>query len=85
MSIRTTVTLDEDVLESARSFSRQRGIPFRQALNELVRRGAHSELEAEAAAAHPFRVEPQHMGFHAGLNYDDVSELLEHLEGPTHR
>ncbi len=39
MSIRTTVTLDEDVLESARNFSRQRRIPFRQALNELVRRG----------------------------------------------
>jgi hypothetical protein len=86
MSIRTTVTLDDDVLESARSFSRERGIPFREALNELVRRGAHSELEAEAAqASNPFRVEPQHMGFLAGLNYDDVSELLEHLEGPTHR
>jgi len=84
MSIRTTVTLDEDVLESARSFSRQRGIPFRQALNELVRRGVQSEFQA-GAAVRPFRVEPQHMGFRTGLNYDDVSELLEHLEGPSHR
>ena len=80
------MTLDEDVLESARIFSRERGIPFRQGLNELVRRGVQSELEAKAAqAAQPFRVEPQHMGFRGGLNYDDVSELLEHLEGPTHR
>jgi hypothetical protein len=86
MSIRTTVTLDEDVLESARGFSRKRGIPFRQALNDLVRRGLRSELAADAAQAkQPFRVEPQHMGYHAGLNYDDVSELLEHLEGPSHR
>jgi hypothetical protein len=86
MSIRTTVTLDEDVLESARSFSRQHGIAFRQALNELVRRGILFEKEAETAqAAQPFRVEPQHMGFRAGLNYDDVSELIEHLEGPSHQ
>jgi hypothetical protein len=85
MSIRTTVTLDEDVLESARNFGRQHGIPFRQALNELVRRGVHFEREAQAETPEPFRVEPRHMGFRAGLNYDDVSELLEHLEGPSHR
>jgi len=86
MSIRTTVTLDEDVLESARNFSRQRGIPFRQALNELVRRGVQSEIAAERTQTiQPFRVEAQHMGFRTGLNYDDVSELLEHLEGPANR
>ena len=68
MSIRTTVTLDEDVLESARNFSRQRGIPFRQALNELVRRGVRSESEVETAqTVQPFRVEPQHNGFSYGV------------------
>jgi hypothetical protein len=86
MSIRTTVTLDEDVIDSARRFSRQRSIPFRQALNELVRRGAQAESEATAAqVAQPFRVEPQPMGYRTGLNYDDASELLEHLEGAFHR
>ena len=36
MSIRTTVTLDEDVHKRTHDFSRKRGIPFRHALNELV-------------------------------------------------
>jgi hypothetical protein len=82
MRIRTTVVLDEDVLESVRAFSRQWGIPFRQALNDLVRRG----LAADATQAkQPFHVEPQHLGYRAGLNYDDVIELLEHLEGPAQR
>lgn len=82
MSIRLTVTLDEDVLEGARALSRERRSPFRQALNDLARRGLDAELAADATQAkQPFRVEPQHMGYRAGLNYDDVSELVEHLEG----
>ena len=39
MSIRTTVTLDEDVFERTMDLSKARGIPFRQALNDLVRAG----------------------------------------------
>lgn len=39
MSIRTTVTLDEDVLERVKQESRARGASFRDTLNELVRTG----------------------------------------------
>jgi hypothetical protein len=83
MSIRTTVTLDEDVLDRAKDFSRTRGLPFRQALNDLVRAG----LQAEAARRpkRPFRIEPKHMGYRRGLNYDRIGELLELGEGERHR
>jgi len=83
MSIRTTVTLDKDVYDRTRDFSKARGIPFRQALNELVRTG----LVAEAAPRpkKPFKIKPFHMGVIPGLNYDDIEGLLEYGEGPYHR
>ena len=83
MSIRTTVTLDNDVSRRARDFSAARGVPFRQALNDLVRAG----LQAETASPpkRSFRIEPKHMGFRPGLNYDHTGGLLELGEGESHR
>jgi hypothetical protein len=83
MSIRTTVTLEDDVLERAKKFSQKRGIPFRQALNDLVRAG----LQAESAAAprKPFKIKPRHMGVMPGISYDNIERLLEIGEGERHR
>ena len=83
MSIRTTVTLDQDVYDRAKDFSKARGIPFRVALNELVRQG----LVAEAAPrpTKPFKIKPFHLGQIPGVNYDCTGELLEFAEGPYHR
>ena len=83
MSIRTTVTLDDDVLERAKDFSKARGLPFRRALNELVRAGLRAETAARPKRA--FRVEPRHMGLRPGLSYDNIEALLEFGEGERHR
>jgi hypothetical protein len=83
MSIRTTVTLDQDVYDRARDFSKARGIPFRQALNELVRNG----LLAGSAPRpkQPFKIKPFRLGLRPGLSYDNIEALLEYGEGPYHR
>ena len=39
MSIRTTLTLDEDVYERLQQASRSRGLPFKQTLNDVIRVG----------------------------------------------
>jgi hypothetical protein len=83
MSIRTTVTLDDDVVERAKRFSQRRGIPFRQALNDLVRTGLRAESTAKPRPA--FRIEPKHMGVRPGLSYDNIEALLEIGEGEGHR
>jgi hypothetical protein len=83
MSIRTTVTLDDDVIERVRRHARSLGRPFRETLNELLRTGL---LAAEARpAGKRFRIKPFHMGYRPELNYDDVESLIEYLEGPLHR
>jgi len=83
MSIRTTITLDEDVLERVKRESIARGKPFRQTLNELLRSALLKANDQRDRGG--FRVEPTHMGYRAGLNYDDVEGLLELSEGDQHR
>ena len=83
MSIRTTVTLDEDVVERLKRESKARGLSFRETLNEMLRAaflGASGRPKRSG-----FKVRPSHMGKRAGLPYDDVATLLEYAEGPAHR
>lgn len=83
MSVRTTVTLDDDILPRVQDESRLRGQPFRHTLNELLR-----EALSHAARPRPqrsLRIQPTHMGARPGLNYDDIESLLEYAEGDRHR
>jgi hypothetical protein len=83
MSIRTTVTLDADVLDRVKAFSQERGESFRDALNNLLRAG----LLASAAPRRRGKlvIRPFPMGYTPGLNYDDIEGLLERGEGERHR
>jgi hypothetical protein len=82
MSIRTTVVLDEDVLERLKDEARSRGVPLRQALNDVLRSSLLAPRQEPQA---PFRIEPKHMGTTPGLNYDNVAALLEFGEGDNYR
>lgn len=83
MSIRTTVTLDDDVLERVKQESRSRGISFRETLNDLLR--AALVNQQSQPIRRNFKVKPFETGFIQGLNYDDIEGLIEFLEGPEHR
>jgi hypothetical protein len=81
MSIRTTVTLDEDVLEKLKQESRERGDSFKETLNNLLR-FALSAKNDPPAEQKKFKIRPFHdTGIIPGLNYDKISELLDYAEG----
>ena len=82
MGIRTTVTLDEDVLERVKQESRCRGKPFRQTLNDLLRQSLDQQPQK---IRRNFKVVPFESGFSRDFNYDDTEGLIEQLEGPEHR
>lgn len=83
MSIRTTVTLDDDVQERVKRESRSRGASFRDTLNDLLRVALlHVEQKPRRRT---LKIEPTRMGYRAGLNYDSVESLLEYGEGEEHR
>jgi hypothetical protein len=83
MSIRTTVTLDDDVAERVKCESRSRGVSFRATLNDLLR-AALMGLDNKARRR-TLRIKPTHMGYKPGLNYDSIESLLEYGEGDLHR
>ena len=83
MSIRTTVTLDDDVLERLKLQSSKRGEPFRSTLNSIIRLGLIAAEQSRAPRQVPPPVRP--MGVRRGLNYDSTSGLLENGEGEIYR
>lgn len=83
MSIRTTITLDDDIVERVKQQSRSRGQSFRETLNHLLR--AALAANETFPKRRGFRVQPHHGGYNPGLNYDCTESLLEYLEGPQHR
>ena len=83
MSIRTTLTLDEDVAERVKEESRARADSFRNTLNDLLREALlHLQTESRSRS---LEIRPSHMGFRPGINHDDIESLLEFGEGEHHR
>ena len=82
--MRTTVTLDDDVAEKLQlEMRRRRTTNFKETLNDVLRRGLLARRQL--AAAKPFKVRARHLGHKPGLNCDNIGELLEQLEGASHK
>jgi hypothetical protein len=82
MSIRTTVTLDDDVAIRVKRESKARGASFRNTLNDLLREAL---LGIDARPRRTVRVASIHMGYRPELNHDHIESLLEDGEGDQHR
>ena len=82
MSIRTTITLDDDVAESVKRESQTRGLSFRETLNELLRAAL---LNTGKTPIRTFKIRPFHMGYNPDLNHDKTEALIEYGEGEKHR
>jgi hypothetical protein len=66
MSIRTTVTLDDDVVARVKRESQSRGASFRDTLNDLLRAALVAVDNKPRRRA--VRIKPAHMGHKPGLN-----------------
>ena len=83
MSVRTTVTLDEDVYTRLRQVSRERGVPLTQSINDALRSALSSP--AQPARKVKFKIKTYRMGLKPGINYDSTTDMLDAAEGPMHR
>jgi hypothetical protein len=82
--MRTTLTLDDDVAVKLKTESQRAGRPFREIVNETLRRGLESRRATAQRRA--FRVAARDLGnLKPGLSLDNIAELVEHLEGALHR
>ena len=81
--MRTTLTIDDDVLERARALSAKLRTPFKTVINEALRFGLdHVERPAEQK---PYKTRPHAMGLKSGRNLDNIQELISQIEGEDAR
>ena len=80
--MRTTLSLDDDVARLLAKETRRTGASFKEVVNHFLRLGL---MAAKRPARKPFVVAPRKLGLPSGLTYDNVEQLLEAVEGPTHR
>jgi metal-responsive CopG/Arc/MetJ family transcriptional regulator len=77
-SMRTTVTLDDDVAAAVERLRHDRSIGLSEAINELIRAGLTVKRPRR-----PFQQRTEHIGFKVDVT--NVAEALELLEGPAER
>lgn len=82
--MRTTLTLDDDVAAKLAVEMRRTGKTFRETVNEYLRRGLMSRRPEGPRTT--LRIRPRDIGrLLPGLSLDNVGDLLDRIEGPTHR
>ena len=81
--MRTTLNIDDDVLEKARAIASRRRAPFRQVINEALRAGLDSV--AASAKNRAYRTEPHRPGLKRGRNLDNIQKLIAQAEGEDSR
>lgn len=81
--MRTTLTLDEDVANQLKEETRITNKSFREIVNYYLRIGLNRKKEQPNAKR--FRVKTRKLGPRPGLNFDNISELLEQVEGSLHK
>lgn len=81
--MRTTLSIDNDVLDRARDVAGRLHVPFRRVVNEALRAGL--KIVQEPADSRPYHTQPRKLGLKSGRNLDNIQELLAQVEGEDHR
>ena len=81
--MRTTLSIDDDVLDKAKAVAAKLNLPFRRVINEALRTGL--QTVEDPPRIRPYRTRPHQMGLKAGRNLDNIQVLLSQIEGEDHR
>jgi hypothetical protein len=81
--MRTTIHIEDDVLEQARAAAERAKTSIRKIVNEALRAGLNAMQASDGNK--PYRTEPHAMGLKEGHNLDNMQELLAQIEGEDAR
>ncbi|MBU0993951.1 MAG: DUF2191 domain-containing protein [Proteobacteria bacterium] len=81
--MRTTLSIDNDILERAREIAAKLRTPFKMVINEALRAGL-SQVE-QPADRQRYKTKPHAMGLKSGRNLDNIQELLAQIEDESFR
>jgi len=81
--MRTTLSIDDDVIERARAVAGKLNTPFKTIVNEALRAGL-DQVE-QPAKQRRYKTKPHKMGLRQGRNLYNIQELLAQVEGEGSR
>ena len=82
--MRTTLTLDDDIAAKLEAEARRSGLSFKETVNTILRIGLAARRGR--LPRQPFKVTPLPLKLiDKNLNFDNIEELLDVIEGPTRR
>lgn len=76
--MRTTVTLEPDLVKKLKALAHRRGLSFKHALNEVIRRGLTSPARQDAQPR--YTLQPHPSGFRPGIDEGKLNQLFDQLE-----
>lgn len=79
LAMRTTLTLDDDVAAKLRELAHRRRVPFKEVVNEVLRRGLAAQ-ERRGESRRPFPVEVFRSAFRPGVDPLKLNQLGDELE-----
>jgi len=82
LDMRTTLTLDNDVAAKLKEEMKRSGKSFKDTVNSVLRNGLNIPKKRKVE---PFIVNPKEFRPRITIDYDNIGELLEQIEGPLHR
>jgi hypothetical protein len=80
--MRTTLNIDDDVMDKAKAVASKLRVPFRHVVNEALRAGL--QTVERPLRTRSYRTRPHKMGLKAGRNLDNIQSLLSQVEGEDH-
>lgn len=81
--MRTTLTLDDDVVLLLREEMERARCPFKQVVNQAIRLGLRGAAAPEDRPR--FRTRPHAFRFKPGIDQDKINQLVDDLEAETFR
>jgi predicted DNA-binding ribbon-helix-helix protein len=82
--MRTTITLEDDVVMSLKRLGKKRGMKFKALVNQVLREGIKG-MTAPVKRRSVFRTRSVDLGSCRAANVDNVAEVLAVAEGESFR
>lgn len=78
LSMRTTLTIDDDLAGLLKERARELGVPFKEAVNRTIRAGLGEAVKARRGKTP--KTQPHSFGFRPGIDLDKLGQLADELE-----
>lgn len=79
LSMRTTITIEDDIAIRLTELQKSKGISFKKAVNTLLRQGLAAEEKPPKVK--PFKVKARSLGKPLiDVNFDKISEVMDKLD-----